>query len=237
MTKFLSKLEAEKHYIHYFETKNIGDLSDEYKQIRIEIMKIFEKYKNLKGYEFDYRFAVDFYIIMNEIKTFKPYLTNYDYWRYICLDVAPEVIDFRHPIDDPYKESTKEYYYKKNLRMYFPTLYWYVHLSWQNTREETLKALEDNTTDTILNLVERPGKKGISIDLFRKIMYYYYHVDKKDRKVIDSIDNKSYSLFRRVMILHLSKLNTIIPNKYREGIDGYVRMLFASFGITFSEDL
>lgn len=237
MIKYLSRSEAAIHYTKFFETQTIDVLNDEYAQLRKEILEIYDRYKNFKSYEFDYRFAVDFYILINGKKTFKTNITNYDFWRFICLDVAPEVINYRHPIDDPYKDSTKEYYYNKNLRMYFPTLYWYVHLSWQNTKEETLKALEDNTTDTIMNLVERPGKKGLSIELFRKIMYYYYHVDKKERNVINTIDNKSYSLFRKIMILHMSKSNTIIPDKYREGIDGYVRMLFSSFDINFSEDI
>lgn len=237
MKNFLNKSEAEMRYNAYFETKTIRELNDEYAQLREEILNIYYKFKQFKNYEFDYRFAVDFYILMNGKKSFRSLSTNYDYWRFICLDVAPEVIDYRHPIENPIIESTKEYYFNKNLRMYFPTLYWYVHLSWQGTREETLKVLEENSTDTIMNLVERPGKKGISIDLYRKIMYYYYHVDKKQRKILDTFDNKSYSLFRKIMILHMSKSNTILPDKYREGIDGYVRMLFASFGISFSEDL
>ena len=50
-------------------------------------------------------------------------------------------------------------FYKKGVRLYSGKLWWYIHLSWQGDLEQTKSILINNSTDTILQIVERPGKK------------------------------------------------------------------------------
>ena len=77
--------------------------------------------------------------------------------------------------------------------MWLETLWWYIHLAWKNDEKTTSEILKGNTTDTILNIIDRTGTYGYRRDLFNEILY-------KKRPIvfrtIDSIIFLNYLTFR-----------------------------------------
>ena len=73
-----------------------------------------------------------------------------------------------------------------------------------------------NSTDTIVALVERCGRKGYRLDLYREIM------KQKSENGI-GIDE-----FRKLMVLNSAKIKNINPSLTSRGIIGYVEELVSS---------
>ncbi|MBK3720369.1 hypothetical protein F9789_2290 [Staphylococcus arlettae] len=74
--------------------------------------------------------------------------------------------------------------------------------------------LEKNTTDTILQLVERPGI-GYNVEMYRELMKQY-----------KGYDDSSRDLFRRVLKVNTARLLTTSPELIDGGIPQYVDDLF-----------
>lgn len=190
-----------------------NQLDSDYLAIRYYLV---EKYNELKrsgykDYKLDYRFSLIFYDFFHR----KEWLTDriaadYDFWSYIALIVIPDLVFDRFGAEDD------KHYYAKGLRIWPYTLYWYAHLSWQGDIKSTEIILSSSRccSDTILNLVERPGRNGTYIDLYRNIMFYF--VNCNPSKNVDSI-----KLFRSIMKLTLAKPLVIDPDLYSGGTRAY----------------
>lgn len=208
------------------------NLPPEYERIREDLIRLFQEFKQYQDYQFDYRYALAIYRYFSSQNHHWFTLSlsaDYDFWRYLSLVVVPDLVYQRHG-------TQKEYYYGKDVRIYLSTMWWYAHMSWQGSMEETEMTIENNTTDTILNLVERPGKKGVHLQVYRSIMKLYGLLGKIERRVsISDSDSEMTSvnvtLFRRVMTLHTAKSQVINPDLYECGALGYARMLFSSVGV------
>ena len=140
---------------------------------------------------------------------------DYEFWSYIALKVFPDIVSDRFGVEDD------KHYYAKGLRIWPYTLYWYSHLSWQGDKESTLKILSSPRccSDTVLNLVERPGRNGTYVDLYRNIMYYF--VNTNPTKTLDS--SNSIKLFRSIMKLALAKPQVIDPDLFDGGTNEYAK--------------
>ena len=90
-------------------------------------------------------------------------------------------------------------------------------MSWQGDMQTTAKVLEAPcfTTDSILNLEERTGRKGTFINVYRYIMYYYSHIP---QQVLDEYNKNTETqqddLFRIVMKLNTAKVMVVDPALY-----------------------
>jgi hypothetical protein len=181
-----------------------------------------DKNNNNRDYSTDLFFGLKLYAIFNG-DTFHMTLSdaaNNDIWRYICVSIVPNII-----MDRWHKEGAPipiDHFYTKPNRIYLKSLWWYIHLSWQDSEDETEKILRHNSTDTILNLVERSGQLGYQIDLYRAIMYKFSCPD-SPLKAHDA------ALFRKIMKLNTAKVTNIEPALCAGGINGYVKELFAYF--------
>ena len=84
---------------------------------------------------------------------------NDDFWRYLSIKVIPDVVAERWGYEN------ESHYWSKPARIWLRSIWWYVHLSWQGDMQTTAKVLEAScfTTDSILNLEERTGRKGTFI--------------------------------------------------------------------------
>lgn len=174
-----------------------------------------------KKYQVDYNFGLILYELI-----FKHFgddlsmrvLSNNDFWIYLSVRVIPNVVAQRWGIENHTR------YYEMDRRIWLSNLWWYVHLSWQGSLEDTRKILEIMNTDTILNLVERPSKEGYDTSLTRSIMNHYY------RWRIDKKSNASKrDVFRVLLVQNTLYLNTIEPGSFND-IDDYVKFLFESIG-------
>lgn len=197
------------------------DLDEDYMKIRNDILS-FVPHNKKDLYTFDLEFAIKLYEYFskeNFPEINEAVVSNYDFWRYICLKVVPDIIIERHGF-------INSYFYKKNVRMYIPTLWWFIELSFNNSLIYTFDNLKKFNTDIILQFVERPGKNGIYKDIVRKIFEYLFKLP------IETINKKidEKNLIRRVLIQ-----NTAISNNYNlvleDDVDTYVRKLFINCGV------
>lgn len=153
---------------------------------------------------------------------------NDDFWRYLSVKVVPDVVAER------WGKDNESHYWSKPARIWLRTIWWYVHLSWQGDMQTTAKVLETPcfSTDSILNLEERTGRKGTFINVYRYIMYYYSRVPERtlndfNRKTKTQQDD----LFRVVMKLNTAKSVVVDPALCLGGEKEYVRALFRDAGV------
>ena len=151
---------------------------------------------------------------------------------YLCVNVFPDIVHQRYPGSKiKTKEEVKDLnvnedrFWKSKRRIYLKVLWWYIYLSLQfdkNEKEDfnlTYKILLNNTTDEVVQLVERAGSAGYRVDVCREIMNYYY----LNR---DKYDNKT---FRKVMVLNTARTKVVEPLLVHGGFKAYVKELFDYF--------
>lgn len=183
-----------------------------------------QKYKDL--YSLDVELGLLFYEFMNKEKDFSHlYSSDYLFWRNVAVFDIPDIIADRFG-----SENAVDHFYRKTTRVYPYVLYWYINMSWQGSIEQTREVLKGNSTDEILQLVERPSKIGINLDFYRELMKEYsnekYDTLKKEILKKNKVQNKNLTLFRLIMTRNTSKLLVFRPEIYSGGITGYVKMLF-----------
>ena len=193
-------------------------LDTEYLNIRKELIESYAKVDNGQKYSLDYKFGILLnYILQKNGFTLRD-ASDDGVWRYLSMCVVPDLVGRRWGKDAEIR------YYKQSSRIWLKTIWWYIHLSWQGSPKETAKVISSNTTDQILQLVDRSGSKGYYVEAYRSIMYYYWVAKQKDKSI-------SESDFRRIMTLHTAMCRTIEPGLYVGGDNGYVKMLFSKLGI------
>lgn len=162
---------------------------------------------------------------------------NDDFWAYLSIEIVPDLVYRR------YEKSIDHYcWHEHRNRIWLKAIWWYTYMSWQGDMETTKKVLEAPalSTDSIVALVERPGK-GMRVDFSRALMKYVAHIDKefvekfKNNHTIKSEDgkkDKSTTIFRALMKANTALSAYIEPDLCKDGVDGYVQMLFKDFNIT-----
>ena len=185
-----------------------------------------------KEYLFDLRFALRFYDILDDYG-FNPRLASEDQiWIYLCVNVFPDIVHERYPgVKAKTKEGNRilnvneDRFWKSKRRIYLKVLWWYIYLSLQfdcNGKKDlilTYRILEKNTTDGIVQLVERAGSAGYRVDVYRELMkYYFLNRNKYDNKI-----------FRKVMVLNTAVAEVVEPSLVHDGVKGYIRGLFDYF--------
>lgn len=167
----------------------------------------------INSYAFDLHMGLVLYSLLNDSYRFNERLAAQDeIWRYLSLEVFPDLVYERFGIND-------QRFYKGTRRIWLKSIWWYIHLSWQGTEEETLNTLRDNSSDHILQLLDRSGSGGYRAELTRELMRQY--------KLYSSI--KVPELFRRILKLNTARLNMIEPSLVEGGIKRYVDDLFKYF--------
>lgn len=189
-------------------SKNIEYLRGKLLDIRDELFDEFgyDSYERL-GYDFDLRFGLKLYGLLNDVFHFSVRdASNDEIWMYLSVKVIPDIVHSRWG-----KNSTR---FLNSRRIWLKNLWWYVHLSWHQSEEETFDLLKNNTTDTIMQLVERPGL-GYYVELYREIMLQY-----------SKVNDNSRNIFRKVLKLNTALLPVTYPELIDGGIEAYVTYLF-----------
>lgn len=198
------------------------ELDTRYSSIREQLINAYDNIDTGKKYTYDYRFGLALYDILFQNGFTVRDASDDNKWRFLSLCVVPDIVGKR------WGKLAEIRYYKQSARIWLKTIWWYIHLSWQGSTQETQVILRDNTTDQILQLVDRSGKKGYYVDAYRRIMYYYWRA-KTVNELVGEDD------FRHIMTLHTALCRTIEPGLYKDGYDGYVRMLFDRLGVDINE--
>lgn len=152
------------------------------------------------------------------------------FWRFLSLKVCPTLVLHRWGVDKA------DHYWQKGSRIWLSSIWWYNYLSWDGNKDSTVEMLDMKrfSTDTIVSLVERTGRNGVYVVLYRTIMKLF---SKLPEEYIDNYKNaslKNDSLFRAVMRLNTSRIPLVIPEMYKGGTTGYVKSLFYDLGINYN---
>lgn len=195
------------------------ELDSDYIEIRNALLKKYEEISTGHKYTTDYKFGIALYVVLGKHNFTIRDASNDDIWRYLSLNVIPDIVAKR------WGKNAEIRYYKQGSRIWLKTIWWYIFLSIQNNSEsETVKIIKDNSTDQILQLVDRIGKHGYYVVAYRRIMYYYW----KARQINPNVGEEE---FRRVMTLHTALCKSIEPGLCDGGEDGYAKMLFERIGV------
>ena len=191
-------------------------LGKDYAEIRNDLVTMFSQSQDeaeiVQGYEMDVCFGAALFGYMKQKPWFTDRLASDDgFWRYLSLRVVPDLVGER------WGNTNADHYYTKPSRIWLKTMWWYFYLSFNKDVETTKEMLlsEAFSTDTILNLVERTGRSGTNISVYRNIMSKYA-----------SLEDVSDKVFRSIMKLNTAKAVVIEPVFSTGGVSGYVDSLF-----------
>lgn len=165
---------------------------------------------------------------------------NDDFWAFLSIEIIPDIVYKR------YEKSIDHYCWDKHRnRIWLKAIWWYVFLSWQGNTEQTKNTLlcPSLNTDTIVALVERPGK-GMRVDFCRALMKSVAQLTnemsekfKKDHTIIqEGGKDKSTTIFRALMKANTAMSAYMEPDLCDGGVHGYVRMLFDSLRVSIDID-
>lgn len=164
------------------------------------------------SYQVDYLFGIELYKLLNDkygmnIRT----ASSAGVWRFLSVIVVPDVVRMRYGINHP------DRFWKKPKRLWLRVLWWYIYLSWQGTEEATRDVLKDNSTDEIAQLVDRCGRSGYRVELYREIM--------RQHSLLDPSERRKKEVFRKAMVLNTARVQTIEPALVEGGEKQYVSEL------------
>ncbi|TDW25064.1 hypothetical protein EDD63_1065 [Breznakia blatticola] len=193
------------------------DFDAEYQELYDGLAKIYKDIaiSTKNKYKIDYLFGLSLYSYLRDANFTLRDASNDDVWRYLSVKVFPQQVASR------WNGLHEDRLYKLSRRIWLKTLWWYIHLSWAGSVEETTKVVEGNSTDEIMQLVERSGK-GYLISLYRQIMLKYSLLDSSYKK-------RTTNIFRKVLILNTAMIQTVEPCFFSGGLVGYVDYLFNYF--------
>lgn len=221
--KILKKSECEEILSKWTDLADVKwDMSHDFEPIRDRLISLFDSVKEElaisspkgKEYAFDFRFGIELYLILTEEFHISEYqASNDNFWIYLSMKVIPDVVFWR------WGPAKNDRFYANSRRIYLKALWWYIHLSWQGSKEETYQILEQNTTDDVVQLVERSGPFGYRVNLCRVMMRLYNEYG-------TGLRGRNAKLFRRAMKLNTARLAVVEPALYEGEEEGYVRDLF-----------
>lgn len=234
--KRLNRGEAEKAMSEWNSSfPQLPVLDGEYSVLRNDLINLFDSVMNEVGsegiksreYYVDSHFGILLYKYLSQKDWFSLRIAADDgFWRYLSLKVIPNTVAVR------WGKDNDSHYWSTPQRVWLKQIWWYVYLSWTKDEVTTRSILESPncSTDTILNFVERTGKKGTCVDAYRWIIYFYSIlppglVSEYGKK------GKNYDLFRVVMKLNTARMMVTEPVLCIGGCKGYAKKLFIDAGL------
>ena len=210
----------------------LPDLKGNYLIVRNDIVSLFNSVLEegfiLKTYEFDAVFAVELFKYFSDqgIMNLRT-ASNDGFWRYLSLVVVPDLVKKRWDKEDSVSAGLADHFFRKPNRIWLKSLWWYVYLSFNSDMETTRELLTSGSfsLDTVLNLVERSGRDGTNVELYRTIMSLY------SKEAVCTDHN-----FRRIMKMNTVKSQVIEPMLVEGGINAYVQSIINELGIRKSNE-
>ena len=187
----LSKEDARISFEEYMKNKE-HSYDDSYKGLRQDLLALFYQALNEIGidesglnqdnnrYQLDLKFGLHLYELLNDkYGMCVRHAATDGIWRYLAVCVAPDLIMKRYCRDG---KEHPDRFWKKGRRIWFRVLWWYIYLSWQGSAEETYQALKNNSTDEILQMVDRCGRGGYRTSMYREVIHQYAALDPEERR-------------------------------------------------------
>lgn len=183
-------------------------LTPDYMNLRERLMKEIAPFRGETGAgAYDVAAGLALYRILGEAGMDVRSAADDGVWRFMSLRVVPDLVVAR------WTNASAERLWRGRSRVWLRAIWWLVHLAWQGSEEATRAVLDDVTTDTIVQLVERPGRGGFRVELMRAL------VRERNRRKF------SQDKFRALMKLNTARLTVREPWFCDGGIEGYVREL------------
>ncbi len=218
------------------------ELNNEYLNLRKAIVSSYQQAKKDVANEYaksgkteymtDLLFGVRLYELLKKYQFNVRFASNDQIWIYLSVKVVPDIVNKRFPgtstksgTETLHRNINEERFWKTKRRIYLRVLWWYIYLSLQydeNGNEDpvrTIEILNDNTTDEIVQLVERPGPAGYRVEVYRELMRFY----------AENRTKYANRFFRQVMVLNTARTKVIEPALMSGGISEYVEELFEYF--------
>ena len=203
------------------------------KYLTYEYEKIKSKYAS-DSYSIDLHFGLVLYKALESMGNFTMRIAANDgYWRYLSLMIIPKLVT------DRWGKDNESHFWGRSTRIWVRQIWWFIHLSLQMAenstgydldRTEKILSQKCFSTDEIMNLVERAGRKGTYVEVYREIIRMYSLVPDSER--LRHREGRK-TLFRKVMILHTAK--SVVVDPYLYEIDDYVYELFEDLGVKFNQ--
>lgn len=187
-----------------------GTLTPDYAEIREALLSALPAARTERG-RYDVEAGLALYQILGARGFGLRQASSDGFWRHLSLVVLPDVVAARWGDHQP------ERFWLSRSRIWLRAVWWFIHLSWQGNVQETRDTLAGVTTDHIVQLVERPGRQGFRIGLYRAIMRA-----SGDRRA----SRTGTERFRELMALNTMKSVMMEPELHEHGVDGYVAGLY-----------
>lgn len=173
-----------------------------------------------RNYRVDLDFGLYLYDRLTELGFSERMASTDPVWFYLSVAVVPDLVYRRYG-----NEIHVDRYFAKKRRIWLKSLWWYIHLCLQTTDNQpdldrTREALMHNTTDTILQIVDRAGPGGYRVEVTRELMRRYADQAQSDASGL---------LLRRLMVLHVARVRLMEPALCEGGVAGYIDSLFAYY--------
>jgi hypothetical protein len=187
-----------------------SDLTPDYARLREQLLQAiprFDSQKEIGAGQYDVAAGLALYRILGAAGLDMRAAADDGFWRFLSLKVVPDLVAGR------WAHVPEERFWRGRSRIWLRALWWLVHLTWQGAEEQTRAVLADVTTDTTVQLIERPGRGGFRIELTRALF--------RER----SLRRPSQEKFRALMKLNTARVMVTEPSFCDGGVDGYVREL------------
>ncbi|WP_303203413.1 DUF6339 family protein [Raoultibacter timonensis] len=205
-------------------TNHSVDIQDaSYDELRKVLVEAFDRaggktLPSRKMYPVDVEVGLDLYEYLSARGFTEAEAADDDVWRFISINVVPDLTYLRYP--DPEKavveaggRINRKRFFLAKRRIWISTLWWYVHLSWQGSKETTRKVIEGNGSNIISHFIETPGR-GYRTSLYRALMKRY-----------SSTSGKNDDLFRSIAKLNGAECRNIEPDLLPGGVMEYCERL------------
>ena len=217
----------------------LPEIPEEYVKIREELEYIYIESKHglsesddKYSYKLDCLFGLSLYEYFNRCDWFTlRCASDDDFWRYLDVVVIPHIVADRWP------ELNPDHFWRKGIRIWLHSIWRFIHYSWQGSYGGTYDVifkLDRFGTDELMNFVERPGKHGTYVKVYRKIIYRYslLPIEKimQKNKLLKKT-NRNDTAFRALMRFNNAKIIVMEPSLYSNGEEGYVISLFNDMGL------
>lgn len=187
-----------------------GSLAPGYSELRAAVLDSLPLFSDsdLAEGAYDIQAGLTLYRILSERGFGIRHAADESIWRYLSLVVLPDYVQSR------WDKDAEARFWRDRSRIWLRAVWWFVHLSWQGNEDSTRASVVGMSTDDVVQIVERPGRRGFQVELYRAMVRAAGARPLKQRKI------------RQLMKLNTATVIMVEPSAYRGGVSEYVKALY-----------
>ncbi len=187
-----------------------GALTGEYRALRSSICAELQSFSSseLDAGAYDIHAGLTLYRVLSENGFGVRHAADDDIWRYLSIVVLPDYVNSR------WSGLQEARFWRDRSRIWLRALWWFVHVSWQGSEVSTRASITGMSTDDVVQVVERPGRRGFRVELYRTMIGVAGARPPGQRKI------------RQLMKLNTAVSVMIEPSLFLGGVSGYVHALY-----------